>query len=76
MKHQSLEERVKELQAEMARDRQEQETAMAALGESHAQAQQRLQQQALAAILRMLGKQGSPLHPDFPQDDKAFGENS
>lgn len=51
---QSLEERVKELQAEMARDRQEQEAAMAALGESHTQAQQRLQQEALAALLRML----------------------
>ncbi|KAH6934135.1 hypothetical protein HPB50_020673 [Hyalomma asiaticum] len=51
---QSLEERVKELQAEMARDRQEQEAAMTALGESHTQAQQRLQQEALAAILRML----------------------
>ncbi|KAL1482646.1 hypothetical protein MTO96_033658 [Rhipicephalus appendiculatus] len=51
---QSLEERVKELQAEMARDRQEQEAAMAALGESHTQAQQRLQQEALSALLRML----------------------
>lgn len=51
---QSLEERVKELQAEMARDRQEQEAAMAALGESHTQAQQRLQQESLAALLRML----------------------
>ncbi|KAL3195963.1 hypothetical protein MRX96_001725 [Rhipicephalus microplus] len=51
---QSLEERVKELQAEMARDRQEQEAAMAALGESHTQAQQRLQQESLTALLRML----------------------
>ncbi|XP_075746772.1 huntingtin-interacting protein 1 [Rhipicephalus microplus] len=51
---QSLEERIKELQAEMARDRQEQEAAMAALGESHTQAQQRLQQESLAALLRML----------------------
>uniref|UniRef100_A0A023GKC3 Uncharacterized protein n=1 Tax=Amblyomma triste TaxID=251400 RepID=A0A023GKC3_AMBTT len=51
---QSLEERVKELQAEMARDRQEQEAAMVALGESHSQAQQRMQQQALAALLLIL----------------------
>lgn len=51
---QSLEERVKELQAEMARDRQEQEAAMVALGESHSQAQQRLQQHALSALLRIL----------------------
>lgn len=51
---QSLEERVQELQAEMARDRQEQEAAMAALGESHAQAQHRLQRQALDALIRIL----------------------
>lgn len=51
---QSLEERVQELQAEMARDRQEQEAAMAALGESHAQAQHRLQRQALDALMHIL----------------------
>ncbi|XP_077535444.1 huntingtin-interacting protein 1-like [Haemaphysalis longicornis] len=51
---QSLEERVQELQAEMARDRQEQEAALAALGESHTQAQHRLREEALAALLHIL----------------------